>query len=65
MAKGNPVEFTREVKSELKKVTWPSKKELIASTIAVFVMVVIAALFLYLSDQIIAFMVSFILDFGS
>lgn len=65
MPKSNPVEFTKEVKSELKKVTWPSKKEMIASTIAVFIMVIIAALFLYLADQIIAFLVSFILDFGS
>ncbi|NCO04235.1 MAG: preprotein translocase subunit SecE [Alphaproteobacteria bacterium] len=65
MPKSNPVEFTKEVKSELKKVTWPSKKEMIASTIAVFIMVIIASLFLYLADQIIAFLVSFILDFGS
>lgn len=61
----NPGKFIQEVKSETRKVTWPSKKEMIASTIAVFIMVVIAALFLYLSDQVIAFIVSFILDFGA
>jgi len=65
MPKSNPVEFTKEVKSELKKVTWPSKKEMIASTVAVFIMVILAALFLYFADQIIAFLVSSILDFGS
>lgn len=64
MAKNNPAQFVREVKSEVNKVTWPSKKEMIASTIAVFVMVIIASLFLYLSDQIIAFLVSFILGFS-
>lgn len=65
MAKTSPTKFIQEVKSEARKVTWPSKKEMMASTIAVFIMVVIAALFLYLSDQIIAFIVSFILGFGA
>lgn len=61
----NPEKFIQEVKSEARKVTWPSKKEMIASTIAVFIMVIIAALFLYLADQVIAFLVSFILGFGA
>jgi preprotein translocase subunit SecE len=38
---------------------------MMASTIAVFIMVVIAALFLYLADQVIAFLVNFILNFGA
>jgi len=65
MPKTSPAKFVNEVKSEVNKVTWPSKKEMIASTIAVFIMVIIAALFLYFADQIIAFFVSFILGFGS
>tara|TARA_B100000508_G_C11448464_1_gene272682 strand:+ start:1217 stop:1444 length:228 start_codon:yes stop_codon:yes gene_type:complete len=65
MAKTSPAKFVQEVKSEARKVTWPAKKEMIASTIAVFIMVIIAALFLYLSDQVIAFFVSFILGFGA
>ena len=64
MAKTGPLQFIRDARSELQKVTWPSKKELMASTIAVFVMVMIAALFLFLSDQVIAFVVSLILSLG-
>lgn len=60
----NPVEFFRQVKSEGKKVTWPTRQETTVSTIAVFIMVVIAAVFLYFSDQIIAWLVNMILGFG-
>jgi len=65
MAKTNPAEFFNQVKAETKKVTWPSRKETTTSVIAVFIMVTLAALFLFFADQIIAFLVNFILDFGS
>jgi len=65
MSKPNPVEFTNQVKSETKKVTWPSKKETIASTIAVFIMVTLASLFLFFADQILAFVIDKILSLGS
>lgn len=62
--KTSPMEFLRQVRSETRKVTWPSRHETTVSTISVFIMVVIAAVFLYLSDQIIAFFVNLILGFG-
>jgi len=43
-------QFFREVKVELKKVTWPSRKETITSTSVVVVLVVIASVFLGLVD---------------
>jgi len=64
MAKTNPVQFVDQVKTETKKVTWPTRKETITSTIAVFIMVTLASLFLFFADQILAFIVNFILDFG-
>ena len=64
MAKTGPVQFIREVRAEMKKVTWPTNQETIASTVAVFIMVALAAIFLYLSDQVIAMLVSFILNLG-
>ncbi len=64
MAKTSPAEFFKQVRSEAKKITWPSRQETTASTIAVFVMVVIAAIFLYLSDQVIAWVVNLILSIG-
>lgn len=64
MAKVSPIEYLRQVKAEVQKVTWPSKKETIASTIAVFVMVFLAAMFLFFSDQVISFVVKMILSLG-
>ncbi|AGH98874.1 preprotein translocase subunit SecE [Micavibrio aeruginosavorus] len=64
MAKLNPVAYFRQVKAEMKKVTWPTRKETTVSTIAVFIMVTIAAIFLFTADQIIAFLVQFIIGLG-
>ncbi len=65
MAKISPVEFIRQVRSEMLKVTWPSRKETTISTIAVFIMVFIAAIFLYAADQVLAVIVKFLLGLGS
>jgi preprotein translocase subunit SecE len=43
-------QFLREVKTELKKVSWPQKKETVASTSIVLVIVIIIAIFLGLVD---------------
>ena len=45
------LQFLREAKAELKKVTWPSKKQTIGSTAVVIVLVVIISLFLGLVDM--------------
>ncbi|MCB9982642.1 MAG: preprotein translocase subunit SecE [Rhodospirillales bacterium] len=60
----SPVEFFKQVRSEAKKVAWPSRHETTVSTIAVFIMVFIASVFLYFSDQIIAWIVRLIMGFG-
>jgi preprotein translocase subunit SecE len=44
-------QFLREVKSELKKVTWPTTKAAMASTSVVIVVVIIVSLFLGLVDM--------------
>jgi preprotein translocase subunit SecE len=44
------IQFLREVKVELKKVTWPSRKQTIGSTIVVLVIVTIISLFLGVVD---------------
>ncbi|MBW1866447.1 MAG: preprotein translocase subunit SecE [Deltaproteobacteria bacterium] len=43
-------QFLREVKVELKKVTWPSRKQTIGSTVVVIVLVMIISLFLGVVD---------------
>ena len=42
-----PVRFCREVIAELKKVTWPTRKELITASVAVFVFIVAFMLVLF------------------
>ncbi len=65
MPKTGPAEYVRQVKSETKKVTWPSRQETLVSMIAVFIMVFISAVFLYFTDQIIAFAIRLIMGFGA
>ena len=43
--------FLREVRSELKKISWPSKKELTANTIVVLVSVFFAATLIWIIDS--------------
>ena len=64
MAKTSPAQFVREVRQEIAKVTWPSRRELAVTTVSVFVMAILAALFFFLVDQIIAWIVQIILGFG-
>jgi preprotein translocase subunit SecE len=64
MAKINPGQFVREVRQEVSKVTWPSRKETTITTGMVFLMVVLAALFFFLVDQILAFGVRQLLGLG-
>lgn len=57
--------FFTEVRNEASKVTWPTRRETIMSTIMVFIFVLIAALFLFSADQIISALVQWILGIGS
>jgi preprotein translocase subunit SecE len=52
MAKTNPAQFIQEVRQEVSRVTWPSRKETLTTTAMVFVMVFIAAGFFFLIDQL-------------
>jgi preprotein translocase subunit SecE len=51
MAKTSPVEFIQQVRQEVSRVTWPSRKETVVTTAMVFVMVFIAAAFFFVVDQ--------------
>lgn len=64
MALNRPIEFLRQVRAEARKITWPTRQETTLSTLAVFAMVIVASIFLYLADQIIAFAVRTIIDLG-
>jgi preprotein translocase subunit SecE len=45
-----PAKFFREVRQEVSKVTWPTRKETMITTAMVFVMVVLASLFFLAVD---------------
>lgn len=64
MAKTNPAQFIRQVRQEVAKVTWPSRKETVITTIMVFVMVALASMFLTGVDWIFAELVQVVLGIG-
>lgn len=61
----NPVEYIRQVRSETRKISWPSRQETTISAIAVFVMVVVSSIFLFGADQLIALIVREIINLGA
>ena len=65
MAKTSPVKFVEEVRQEVSRVTWPTRKETTITTIMVFVMVFIASIFFLVADQIMRFGVGFLLGLSS
>ncbi len=48
-----PAKFVREVRTELARVTWPTRKETMVTTGLVFAMAATAALFFFVVDQVI------------
>ena len=61
MAKISPFKFLQEVRAEADKVTWPTRRETMITTIMVFVMVAIASVLFLVADQVIRIVITFIL----
>ena len=53
MATTNPFKFIQQVRSEVSKITWPTRREVLITTVMVFVMSAIAALIFALVDLLI------------
>ena len=64
-SKTNPIAFLQQVRSEASKVTWPSRRETVISTVMVFIMVVVAALFFFAADQLMGWLIGLILNVGA
>jgi preprotein translocase subunit SecE len=62
--KTNPIRFLQEVRQEISKVTWPTRRETGISTAMVFLMVLLATIFFFLVDQILASGVKMIFGLG-
>ena len=54
------IRFLREVRNELKRVTWPSRDEIRESTTVVIVLVLLFSVFIGLVDRALSFAVSII-----
>jgi preprotein translocase subunit SecE len=65
MANTSPLEFLRQVRQEVARVTWPTRKETTVTTAMVLVMVFVTALFFFLVDQVLAHGVRLILGVGA
>ncbi len=61
MARTNPFEFIQQVRTEVSKVTWPTRRETIITTIMVVIMSIIAAIFFLGVDSVLGNIVQLIL----
>jgi len=61
MAKVSPIKFLQEVRAEAQKVTWPTRRETMITTIMVFIMAGLAGVFFFLADQVIRVLVTLVL----
>ena len=64
MAKTNPAQFVRQVRQEINRITWATRRETMFASISVFIMALIASIFFLLVDLMLSKIVQFLLDFG-
>jgi len=53
MARTNPLQFIQQVRSEVAKVVWPTRREVLLTTVMVFIMATLTAIFFSLVDLLI------------
>ncbi|MBZ8117252.1 preprotein translocase subunit SecE [Roseovarius sp. LXJ103] len=50
MARTNPVQFIQQVRSEVSKVVWPQRREVLLTTVMVLIMATLTAIFFAIVD---------------
>ncbi|CUH37832.1 preprotein translocase subunit SecE [Jannaschia seosinensis] len=50
MATTNPVQFIQQTRAEIAKITWPTRREVVLTTVMVFLLAILAAVFFFLVD---------------
>lgn len=58
----NPMQFISEVRIEAAKIVWPARKEAGQTTIMVFLMATVVAIFFFLIDQVLRIGIDFLLS---
>ena len=61
----DPAKFVREVRSEISRVTWPTRKETAVTTGLVFLMVALISVFFFVVDQLIGVAVRALFGIGA
>ena len=64
MARTSPFEFIQQVRTEVAKVTWPTRRETVVTTAMVLAMSIAVALFFLAADWVLSNVVQVILGFG-
>ena len=64
MAKTNPAQFVRQVRQEINRITWATRREIMYASLSVLVMALIASIFFLLVDLLLSNIVQFLLGFG-
>lgn len=58
----NPIQFVNQVRSEAGKVVWPTRKEAGMTTLMVFIMATLVAIFFFFVDQILSWGIEIVLN---
>ena len=61
----NPFTFIQQVRSEADKITWPTRRETVTTTIMVFIMAALFATFFFLIDSLVSVGLRLILAIAS
>ncbi len=61
LLKTSPAQFVRQVRQEIKKVSWPARKEVVIGTVMVFILATIMSVFFLFVDQLLSWLVKLIL----
>jgi preprotein translocase subunit SecE len=64
MARVSPAQFVRQVRQEISRITWASRRDTVTATLTVLVMTFIAAAFFLFVDWVLSNFVQLVLGFG-
>ncbi|MFO6465469.1 preprotein translocase subunit SecE [uncultured Jannaschia sp.] len=53
MATTNPMQFIQQTRAEIGKITWPTRREVLLTTVMVFLLAILAATFFFFVDFLI------------
>ncbi len=64
MAKVSPAQFVRQVRQEVSRVTWATRRDTVTATVMVFIMVFLASIFFFVVDLGLSWGVQQVLGLG-